>query len=73
MLWVNVAYKLMSVRDVYGAEIAAMLRKHGRDPASVEWRDYLPAPLHYMAFLAYARRHRLEAEELEKLRKQHES
>lgn len=64
-LWVNVAYKLMSARDIYGSEIAAMLRRHGKDPDAPEWRDYLPAPLHYMTWLAYVRRMELERQEYE--------
>jgi hypothetical protein len=42
-----------------------MLRRHGKDPDAPEWRDYLPAPLHYMTWLAYVRRMELERQEYE--------
>lgn len=64
-VWVNIAYRLMSVQDVFGREIAMMLARHGRDPDSPQWRGYLPAPLHFMTFYAYERRKMLEAQALE--------
>lgn len=71
-LWVPIAYGLMSVRDVFGPQIATMLRRHGKNPDAAEWQHYIPAHLHHMAWLAYVRRNRLEAEEMERLRREHQ-
>ena len=50
------------MRDVFGPLIAQMVVQAGKDPSEAQWRDYIPATLHWMAFLAYERRKRLEAQ-----------
>jgi hypothetical protein len=69
---VNVAYRLMTAREVFGAEIMEELRRCGKDTSDPFWREYLPAPLHFMTFLAYARRKQMEAEEIERIRREAE-